>query len=299
MSELPPSARLAVRLASVAALAAGGIVVGRGVASFAAEHTNTPTAMAANADVRTTSADAGASSAPAFSSYLRSWVVSPPAVATEPQPPAVQVAAGPAAPTVDPLDSTTDANTTYTVVPGDTLSGIAVRYGVGLPELMQANDLVDSGTLAVGTRLTVPAAVQPSPATVSTPGSSPPVQLPRGTPEPVAAPGTATPDSAVRSFYARLNQADFGGAAGLWTAHMRSAFPPAQNIDSRFAQTRSLSVQRADVVSMDAAHGRATVALTLTEVVGSPPQTRTYTGDWYLVHGSNGWLLDQPDLHTG
>ena len=164
---------------------------------------------------------------------------------------------------------------------------------------MQANDLVDGGTLAVGARLIVPTLAQPNMAAVPTPQASPPVQLPAGTPEPATTTGADTPDGAVRSFYAHLNQADFGGAAGLWTAHMRSAFPPAQNIDSRFAQTRSLSVQRADVVALDAAQGRATVALTLSEVAGSPARTRTYTGNWYLVRGPNGWLLDQPDLHTG
>ncbi len=217
---------------------------------------------------------------------------------TEAQPAATEAPAAPAAPAAVPADASTGGTTTYLVVPGDTLSGIASRYDVSLPDLMQANDLVDNGTLAVGTRLIVPSSAQLNPATVTTAKAPPPVQLPSGTPEPAVSAGADTPDGAVRSFYADLNQADFGGAAGLWTAHMRSAFPPAQNINSRFAQTQSLSVQRADVVTLDAARGRATVALTLTEVTGSPAQTRTYTGHWYLVRGPSGWLLDQPDLHT-
>ena len=114
ISRLSPSARVAVRLAGVAALAAGGIVVGRGVASFAAEHTSPATAMAANVtDVRTTSVNADASAAPAFTSYLRSWVVSPPGAPAEApappiqaavQPPAVQAAAPPPAATALPAD---------------------------------------------------------------------------------------------------------------------------------------------------------------------------------------------------
>ncbi|MBV9581556.1 MAG: LysM peptidoglycan-binding domain-containing protein [Chloroflexi bacterium] len=217
-------------------------------------------------------------------------------VPTSAQPSSMTVAA--AGPAADGPHPSTGATTMYTVMPGDTLSGIAFRYGLGLHDLVQANNLVDTESLAAGTRLVVPTSAQPSSTTVAAAVVTPPVQLPSGTPEPVVTTGVDTPEAAVRSFYAHLNQADFSGAAGLWTAHMRKAFPPAQNIDSRFAQTQSLSVQRADVVALDTAQGRATVALRLTEVAGSPAQTRTYAGNWYLVRESSGWLLDQPDLHT-
>ena len=58
----------------------------------------------------------------------------------------------------------------------------------------QANDLVDGGTLAVGTRLVVPTAAR-----LGSAPAAPPVQLPSGTPEPVVAMGTDTPDGAVRA----------------------------------------------------------------------------------------------------
>jgi LysM repeat protein len=45
---------------------------------------------------------------------------------------------------------------TYTVQPGDTLSEIAARYGVGVGELQRANDLPDAARVVAGARLVVP-----------------------------------------------------------------------------------------------------------------------------------------------
>ena len=47
----------------------------------------------------------------------------------------------------------------YLVRPGDTLSGIAVRFGVSLTRLASANQIDPSGVLLIGTRLRVPSAV--------------------------------------------------------------------------------------------------------------------------------------------
>jgi LysM repeat protein len=46
----------------------------------------------------------------------------------------------------------------YTVAPGDTLSGIAVRFGVPLAQLAASNGLDSAGLLLIGTRLRVPTA---------------------------------------------------------------------------------------------------------------------------------------------
>jgi hypothetical protein len=105
-----------------------------------------------------------------------------------------------------------------------------------------------------------------------------------------------TPVDAVRSFYRLVEQHQFDRAARLWTPRMWAEFPPAENIDSRFGQTHEVVVESAEVVALDARAGRATGAVVLREVFGSPPTARRYTGTWDLVRGDDGWLLDQPDL---
>jgi hypothetical protein len=247
------AARLALRVAGVAALAAGGVVVGRGVVSFTTERTNPVEASVASAAgpapvmAEPAAAVAAPAAAPpaAFTSALRSWVT-PPATGAGPVPPAVAEAAAPVEGSVS-----------------------ALANGPALAEQ-----------------------------TTAAPTSPPPVQLPKA-PAATTVVGAATPDAAVRSFYAYLEQGQFDQALGLWTARMRSAYPPADNIYSRFARTQSLTVHRADVVALDAANGRATVALNLGEVVGPPSVSRTYVGNWYLVRGPDGWLLDQPSLRAG
>jgi murein DD-endopeptidase MepM/ murein hydrolase activator NlpD len=44
----------------------------------------------------------------------------------------------------------------YMVQPGDTLSGIAARFGVSVDDLIRANGITDPNKLAVGTRLIIP-----------------------------------------------------------------------------------------------------------------------------------------------
>ena len=62
---------------------------------------------------------------------------------------------------------------TYTVVSGDTLNGIAQKFGVSLADLLAANQDVTGSTLTIGTILTIPTTP------ISTPISGPtPVPLP-------------------------------------------------------------------------------------------------------------------------
>jgi hypothetical protein len=106
----------------------------------------------------------------------------------------------------------------------------------------------------------------------------------------------------VAAFYRLVAQRQFDAAANLWTARMRVAFPPVENIHSRFGATQRLMLQRAEVVAQDDVAGRATVAIELVEVVGpqgAPAITRRYVGTWQLVRGPAGWLLDQPNLRLG
>ncbi|HLZ25075.1 MAG TPA: hypothetical protein VKQ30_23380 [Ktedonobacterales bacterium] len=74
---------------------------------------------------------------------------------------------------------------------------------------------------------------------------------------------------------------------------MRAAFPPEVNLDQRFSQTRDIQLQRTDVVSEDQTH--ATVAVDLVESTSQTGQ-RHFIGNWLLVRGPNGWMLDQPQL---
>jgi soluble lytic murein transglycosylase-like protein len=61
-----------------------------------------------------------------------------------------------------PASQVTAASTTYTVQPGDTLSGIASQYGVSLDSLITANNLSVQSVLSVGEQLTIPAATAAS-----------------------------------------------------------------------------------------------------------------------------------------
>jgi len=75
---------------------------------------------------------------------------------------------------------------------------------------------------------------------------------------------------------------------------MRAAFPPSQNIDQRFSGTRAVTVRRADVVSQTG--DRAAVAVDVDEAAGDGQHH--WAGTWYVVHASDGWLLDQPQLQS-
>jgi len=115
------------------------------------------------------------------------------------------------------------------------------------------------------------------------------------TPQPTAAddePGAASPDAAVSTFYQLVVQHDFDQAVQLWSARMREAYPPDENINQRFADTTSLRLRRHEVSSTG--DGTAVVSVDLLEVRDG--QTYHWVGSWYLVQQSSGWLLDQPAL---
>jgi hypothetical protein len=112
-------------------------------------------------------------------------------------------------------------------------------------------------------------------------------------PEPAAATLADDPGAAVSTFYSLVSSHEFDSAAQLWSPRMRAAFPPATNLNQRFSQTVLVRLQRADVISQD--QSQATVAVDLVELDGQSGQHH-FVGNWYLVRGVGGWMLDQPQL---
>jgi protein tyrosine kinase len=140
------------------------------------------------------------------------------------------------------------------------------------------------------------APTQEAAAPTAAPGEGAAAPVPAEAPaQPVSGPasgGAGSPTGAVASFYDRVTAHDFGAAVALWTARMQSAYPPGENINSRFSNTTSMTLQRDEVISTGG--GRAVVAIDLLEVRGG--RTYHWVGNWYLVQTESGWLLDRPGL---
>jgi len=105
------------------------------------------------------------------------------------------------------------------------------------------------------------------------------------------------PAETVARFYDRLGRGDYEAVVSLWSDRMKASAPS----DPRQLQARpgsyQLTVQRADLVSLDEGTGRAVVAVAVLEVVDQfLLRQRRYVGTWDLVRGPRGWLLDQPNL---
>jgi LysM repeat protein len=77
-----------------------------------------------------------------------------------------------AALTAAPATASTGSGASYTVVAGDTVSGIAGKHGVSTSSVLQANGLQATSTIFPGNRLTIPGAS--APATPAVPASASP-----------------------------------------------------------------------------------------------------------------------------
>jgi hypothetical protein len=133
------------------------------------------------------------------------------------------------------------------------------------------------------------------------PAAVAPAPPPAAAPAPQAQPArqASSPAQAVLGFYGAISQRQLDAALQYWSPRMRANYPPNVYLYDRFRGTSSITVRRADVVSMDAASGRATVNVDLLEVSSTPAFNRAWQGTWYLVLGSNGmWLLDAPSFRV-
>jgi len=100
----------------------------------------------------------------------------------------------------------------------------------------------------------------------------------------------------VARFYRLVVEERFDEAAALWTAEMRERYPPAGNIDGRFAPTTDIDLVRNDIVAMDVGAGTANVAVDLIEYRETGPSPRRFVGDWDLVLVDGRWLMSDPDF---
>ncbi len=68
----------------------------------------------------------------------------------------------PAMPVSPPAYTPTPEMVPYIVQEGDTLYDIALRYGVTVEQLIEANDITDPNRLSVGQELFIPAPLEPT-----------------------------------------------------------------------------------------------------------------------------------------
>ena len=97
-------------------------------------------------------------------------------------------------------------------------------------------------------------------------------------------------------FYELVVAEQFDAAAALWTAGMRSRYPPAEFIDGRFAPTTEIVLQRNEIIAFNAGDGTATVAVEIIEYREGSNSPRRFVGDWDLVFTDAGWRMSDPDF---
>jgi hypothetical protein len=216
---------------------------------------------------------------------------------------------GGAGATAPPAGGMGPASAVVASAPATTAASSASGAATPVPSLAAAPGPAATATALPATATPVPPAARATAKVVATMAATfaavaadtavPPTAIPTATTVPAtAAPvvnGTLGPAQTVVLFYTLVGQHRFGQAAQLWSPAMRAAYSPASNIDGRFAAVQQMIVRQATQTNSGA--GRATVAVDVVEIdAGSPPVTREYVGDWQLVAGPAGWLLDQPNL---
>lgn len=99
-----------------------------------------------------------------------------------------------ATPTFTPLTPPTPAPTTYTVKPGDTLSGIAALFGVTVDDIVRVNNITDANVLSDGQILKIPGREAGGTPTQAAPGTGTPQAGQTGTPAPAGSPVLPPPN---------------------------------------------------------------------------------------------------------
>lgn len=140
---------------------------------------------------------------------------------------------------------------------------------------------------------TIAATVTATTAPTAQPSATTPVPTASIAPSTVAASsGSGSPTDAVASFYNLVGQRKYNQAASLWSSNMQANYPPADNINGHFSQYTDVFLQSSKLVRQS--NGAATVYVTVTEV--GPSGNTSVSGNWYLIRGPSGWLLDSEGL---
>jgi LysM repeat protein len=136
------SVALVAGVAGAAALGVAGVAVAGTLAGGAAGESASPTAGSPSPTPTATPRPSATPTPSASAEPTASPTPTPPAT-PEPTPPPTP------APTLAPV-------VTYTVVAGDTLNEIAVRFGTSVDALMAANDIDDPSQIRIGQVLVIP-----------------------------------------------------------------------------------------------------------------------------------------------
>lgn len=85
--------------------------------------------------------------------------------------PIITVPVAEVAPIVEPPPAPAPVSGSYTILPGDTISGIAAKFGITSQALLDANGLTASSVIYAGHTLVIPGATAPVPAPAANDGS--------------------------------------------------------------------------------------------------------------------------------
>jgi type IV secretory pathway VirB10-like protein len=143
----------------------------------------------------------------------------------------------------------------------------------------------------------------------------PPTSTPSATASPTPDPPTATPPpptptpadtrqteaqldaqsgaGRVLQWYDLVVADRFDDAYALWSDRMRANFPREANLDGRWANTVSISVN--DLRVLSASGDQMIVAIDFVETLANG-SSRRFVGSWQLVASDSGWLLDSPSF---
>ena len=236
------------------------------------------------------------------------------APAATPSPPAAAATEAPAVPVPELRGQTTEQGQASLARVGLTLGNMTRQASSEEPGIIVDSDPPAGAALAPGQPVNLVVSSGPAPTPTPTPAATP-KPTPRPTPAPTPTPAPKAPDPTptrppsttapvvvggdpartVVAWYGLIERHDFDAAAALWSASMRSRYPPESNIYRRFSNTEDITVRRAQLV--DRSGGWARVAVDIMERQTS--RTWRWVGSWELIRSGDRWLLNDPDLAEG